>query len=463
MKRPPKYPLILPRPAWRFLFLLLPFCALFSLGVNSPPSQAQSPGAEIVQLVNSFRSQLGLPAFSLNPTLSAAAQQQANYMAETGYYSHTGYGGSSPQSRATALGYPGRVTENIVGGTNLTPRQGLIWWQNSPLHYSAIASQQYTEIGFGFAQGHDQNFYAIVVGNPSNSLPAPSAGGGTADTNNSNSTAPLRVNPIVLAQPDETGAIIHTIESGQSLWMIAAHYDVPVSDLYYINSLTESDILQPGDKIYIRLGEGQEPPPTPMPPSTHTVRSGETLWTIAARYNISLADLLWYNALSADAVINPGNELKIRLVEGEPLPPTPTPIQQHIVRTGDSFWGIAFQYGISLDDLLAWNALPADALLLVGDALWIVPPPATPTPEPTATIELTSTPTAVFSSPTPQPASIASLNAPAPTATPTATPTPSPITSSTSPSFLTSLSSILLGIGLIALAGGAFFVLSRPR
>lgn len=452
---------------WISWLILLPL--LLSVTQTPAPVYAQSPGAEIVRLVNEFRAQLGLPGFTYNATLASAAQQQANYLAETGIYTHSGYNGSTPQSRASALGYPGRVTENIVGGTNLSPRQGLIWWQNSPTHYNTIASQQYTEIGFGFAQAGGQNFYAIVVGNPAGQLPPRHNNGNSG--NGDNPSAALQVIPITLAQPDETGAIIHTVQEGQSLWMIGAHYDVPLSELYYLNSLSESDFLQAGDEIYIKLGEGQEPPPTPLPPSTHTVRSGETLWQIAARYDLNLGDLLWYNGLSGDALINPGDELKIRLLEGEAPPPTPTPILKHVVRGGDSLWGIALRYNLVLDELLAWNEITADKLLLAGDELWIVPPPATPTPE--------VTPTAVFT-PTPAALPVALVeNEPLPTPTMTRTPeitatavsvpasatTATPTTSNALvvPAWLASVGSILLGLGLIGLAGGAFLFLSRPR
>ena len=133
-----------------------------------PPAIAQSPASEIIQLVNNFRVANGLPAFQINNSLMIAAQQQADFMAANNIYSHTGAGGSSPQSRAEAAGYVGWVSENIVGGTNLTPQKGLIWWQNSAVHYAALVSTRHTEVGAGFAAGFDQNFYALVVGQPSN-------------------------------------------------------------------------------------------------------------------------------------------------------------------------------------------------------------------------------------------------------------------------------------------------------
>ncbi|MEI2612771.1 MAG: LysM peptidoglycan-binding domain-containing protein [Candidatus Promineifilaceae bacterium] len=294
------------------LFLLL--LALVS-NQSAPPVTAQSPAYEVIQLVNDFRAANGLPALQINGSLMIAAQQQADYMAATGIYSHTGYNGSSPQSRAESAGYVGWVSENIVGGTNLTPQKGLIWWQNSAVHYAALVSTRYTEVGAGYSSGFDQNFYTLVVGRPSDAPPSAAA---PAAANNQ--PQPLQVAPFVAATPAEDGSIVHVVQQGQALWTLAAHYEVPLQDILLYNGLSEDSMVNPGDEVIIRLGEGQAPPPTPTPPTTHIVREGQTLWYIANVYQVELTDLLWFNGLSGDAVLQPGQELTIRLAEGQAPP-----------------------------------------------------------------------------------------------------------------------------------------------
>ena len=110
---------------WRLIGLVGLVLGL-SFSVQWQTADAQA--AEIVQLVNNFRAQQGLPPLTYNAQLAVAAQQQAEYIGATNSYTHTGYGGSTPQSRATAAGYGGRVSENIVGGSDMTPAQGLAWW-----------------------------------------------------------------------------------------------------------------------------------------------------------------------------------------------------------------------------------------------------------------------------------------------------------------------------------------------
>ena len=350
-----------------------------------------------------------MPAFTWNSALAAAAQEQASYMAEFNVYSHTGYGGSRPYDRASSYGYVGWVSENIVGGTRLTPRNGLIWWINSPVHLNTLLTSRYVEAGTGFAQGFDQNFYALVVGLPDDFAP-------TAPSTPDDSPAPIFVTPIEISPPGEDGSIVHVVQEGQTAWAIAAVYEVELNYILLINGLESGGFLVPGDEVIVQLGEGQEPPPTPTPPSTHIARDGETLWSIAARYELTLAEILYYNGLDINYLLRPGDELIVHWREGQPLPPTPTPQQTHFVKSGETLWSIALQYGLTLEQLLSWNGLTTDALLQVNQELRIRPLPSPtetpPPPAPTAT----ATPALALASPTV--AAVAQITVGPPTARP---------------------------------------------
>lgn len=430
---------------------------------TTPPAAAQSPASEIIQLVNNFRVANGLPALQINNSLMIAAQQQADYMAANNIYSHTGYGGSSPQSRAEAAGYIGWVSENIVGGTSLTPQKGLIWWQNSAVHYANLVSTRHTEVGAGFASGFEQNFYALVIGNPNNAPAAPSP------SNNSQPGA-IRVLPFVMAQPGEDGSIVHIVQQGQALWTLAAYYEVNLQDILLFNGLSDGAIVNPGDRIIIRLGEGQSPPPTPMPPTSHIVRAGQTLWYIANLYQVELATLLWYNNLGADAVIQPGQELTIRLLEGQAPPPTPTPQLTYVVKSGDTLLAIAANFRLTLDQLTSWNNITTSTVLRIGQELFIRQPP-----EPTAVPTLEEEMVAAAPSPTSTPSSLnqptanVQTQAVAAVVQPTATTTPIPVpdanaaaaeASAPSPSSRPDFGTYL-GLGILTIVGAAFLFLQR--
>ena len=381
-----------------WLFLLV---CLLMLG-DLTPANGQDVRGQVLQRVNQVRGRYGLPAYRWNDQLAGSAQVHANWMAATELYRHTQTNGSTPYDRAVAQGYSGWVSENIVGGTNLTAGQAVVWWENSPVHFNGLISARYVEAGVGYAVSvNGQNMYVLVMGLPGSSSRAnqdsvPDDAGISA------------VTPIVLSQPNEDGGIIHTVQTGQTAWAISARYEVQLSELFYLNGLTESSFLQPGDQLVIQLGRGQAPPPTPTPAYEHIVQEGETMWVIALRNGIDYFELLYLNQMGEETILRPGQQLKLRLRPGESPPPTPTPQLQYFVREGDTLLGVALRYGLTLDQLLALNQISANHLLQIGEPLWIRP---TPLPAITQSVQQPATPPATF---TPNPAVALALATPLP-------------------------------------------------
>ena len=443
----------------RILFALF-LCLLLASGHGRDTTEAAqgTPASEILQRVNQVRASVGLPPFQYNGALAAAAQSHANWMATNVAYSHYGAGGSSPQSRAASAGYGGYVSENIVGGTNMSPRQGILWWQNSPVHYNTIVSTRYVEAGTGYASNGSQNMYVLVVGRPpganeiapQNRTPDPSA-------------APLRITPITLAEPREDGSIVHVMRQGQAMWTIAAYYDVELDYLYLINGLTEDDVLHPGNEVTVRLADGQAPPPTPTPSLTYVVQDGDTPWGIALINGIELDFLYLLNNLSPSSMLQPGDELVVRLAEGQAPPPTPTPSSHHVVQEGQSIWLIAAIYNLTVDQLLALNGMTLDSVIRPGDELTVRELPPTPTATETpGTIPATaaSTTVAVALNPTVAPLQATDVS-PAEVRPEAATPTPP--SNPASEGSGTVVSWALLAVVVVSLAAGALFIAARYR
>ncbi|MCB8954112.1 MAG: LysM peptidoglycan-binding domain-containing protein [Ardenticatenales bacterium] len=425
---------------------------------TQPTAQAQAdPISETLRLVNQVRAANGLPPYQYNATLATAAQIHANWMAATNTYSHTETNGSTPYSRAVGVGYPstGYVSENIVGGTKLSPRQAVIWWENSPVHFAGMVSSNNVEAGVGFASSGDQNYYVLVMGRP----PAPGQETALAPRAQEPQAQPLFITPVQLAPPRDDGSIVHIVQPGQALWTLAAYYDVDLAYLELINGLPDDPLLRTGQEILIRLAEGQAPPPTPTPPLNHTVQEGETLWYLTYKYNLEMETLLWLNGLTEDAVLQPGQLVKVRLAEGEAPPPTPTPRLQHIVRAGETAWTIAALHGLTLGQLYALNGLTTDPVLHPGDLLWIREPLPTATPPypPTFTPAPTRTPAAELTPPMP-----AFSPTPIPTITSAATATPLVLnTASSLPATPANNNLLLVAVGLLILGGFVMLVLRR--
>lgn len=95
--------------------------------------------------------------------------------------------------------------------------------------------------------------------------------------------------------------IIHTVEAGETLQSIAKKYNITEEEIIESNNVRNPENLIIGQKIVIAY-----------PELTYTVKEGETLEDIANRYHISLIELLANNPyLSEREYIYPGDELII--------------------------------------------------------------------------------------------------------------------------------------------------------
>ncbi|MCZ7667848.1 MAG: LysM peptidoglycan-binding domain-containing protein [Chloroflexi bacterium] len=131
----------------------------------------------------------------------------------------------------------------------------------------------------------------------------------------------------------------------------------------------------------------------------------------------------------------------------------------HIVESGDSFWSIAARYNLSLADLLAYNGLTEDSFLGIGDQIVIVSPTptVTPTPPPTSTPVLAETAVLMPSSPFPTPAQQMPSRTPLPKTAVSATPASASAPSDIANMFGIGAMAFGVGLVMIALVGLVYF------
>lgn len=99
----------------------------------------------------------------------------------------------------------------------------------------------------------------------------------------------------------------------------------------------------------------------------HKVQSGESFYAIARKYQISVNDLLGLNGLKEDAVLSIGQELKVaRSTETKIQRPAPTEKQMiiHEVKSGDTLYNIARKYQMTVDELKELNDKQNNSLSL---------------------------------------------------------------------------------------------------
>lgn len=96
------------------------------------------------------------------------------------------------------------------------------------------------------------------------------------------------------------------------------------------------------------------------------LRVPATLETLAARGDIPAAALAAANAVDADAPLAAGRTLllphALLALAGAQLAAVDAPTPTHTTQPGESLWSIAHRYRVSVDDLRAWNGLDGNAL-----------------------------------------------------------------------------------------------------
>lgn len=92
-----------------------------------------------------------------------------------------------------------------------------------------------------------------------------------------------------------------------------------------------------------------------IPASIYKVRSGDSFYAIARRYNMSVKELQRLNGLNAKSTLLAGQTLKINNTVGRPTQSKQSR-SYYKVRQGDSYYSIAHRHGINLKELISWNA-----------------------------------------------------------------------------------------------------------
>jgi LysM repeat protein len=243
------------------ILLLISFFILSGVDVGSASTDIHAPlhsASQVIAAINNYRQQSGTHNLSENSILMSLAQGQSNYQASTGNITHTGPGGTKPIDRAYAAGYGDGnkifISEIIYGGYQATVDDAMTWWKGSPLHNRVMLDAQYLEIGAGVTTSGDWTYITAVIAWVTG-ITAPAgadegnSSGSTGESQGDTVTIPVT---IIKATPNEDGSIIHIIQEGQTLWAIAAVYDVDLDTLIKQNNLTRTSYVFPGDEIIVQ-------------------------------------------------------------------------------------------------------------------------------------------------------------------------------------------------------------------
>lgn len=151
---------------------------------------------------------------------------------------------------------------------------------------------------------------------------------------------------------------VYIVKSGDSLYSIASRYGINVDVLRNYNNLN-SDILSIGQQLYIPTGQEAEDL-IGSDYNTYVVQPGDTLFSIANTYNTSVGNIRDINNLVSDTLVV-GQQLLVPISE-DIIDTSITNYTNYRVLAGDTLYSIAARNNISVDELKSINNLTSDNL-----------------------------------------------------------------------------------------------------
>ena len=178
--------------------------------------------------------------------------------------------------------------------------------------------------------------------------------------------------------------IVYKVKSGDTISQIAYKFGVSSKDVMRWNDLVSTKIkigqtiiiyprLKKKEKSYASSSKKKAPVKTAERSGNfiaYEIKQGESLWSVARKFNIHVSDLLAWNNLKSDKV-RIGQKLKLIPATAEKTSAVTDENEDvdvfssggtriHKVKNGESLWAIARKYNIHVSDLMKWNGLQDD-------------------------------------------------------------------------------------------------------
>lgn len=160
------------------------------------------------------------------------------------------------------------------------------------------------------------------------------------------------------------GSFPYVIKSGDTLYKLAITYETTVEAIIKINPGINPNNLQIGQRICI---PSKAPQKCPMGTFEYTIKQGDTIYKLAKAYNTTVEAILMVNP-----GINPDNlQIGSTICIPSEKPAPGCDGIYYVVRPGDTLYSIAHKYGISLAELMAANPGVDPYNLMVGQLICI--------------------------------------------------------------------------------------------
>ena len=150
----------------------------------------------------------------------------------------------------------------------------------------------------------------------------------------------------------------YQVRSGDTLWKIAQANNLSINQIIAWNNMTDL-VIYPGQSLSLLEPHSHDET------TTYTVQVGDGLWGIARKFNLSVEELKNLNGLNTDTIY-PGQKLVVKGGQASAVNSSAT----YTVQSGDSLWMIATRHNLSLSQLKSLNNLNTDTIY-VGQVLKI--------------------------------------------------------------------------------------------
>ncbi|HHW56183.1 MAG TPA: LysM peptidoglycan-binding domain-containing protein [Clostridia bacterium] len=166
----------------------------------------------------------------------------------------------------------------------------------------------------------------------------------------------------------------YIVQQGDTIFSIARKFNTSVDAIITRNNIINPALIYPGQRLII-----------PVQGNYYTVQPGDTLYSIAQKFNVPHESIIYTNNIPYPYTIYPGQRLFIPGAK-TPIPPSPItpypPTQKpcptyYTVQPGDTLWSIAQKFGITIDELIKANYLVYPNMIYPGQTL-IIPCPSSP-------------------------------------------------------------------------------------